>query len=168
MNESMKMNAFIFIGIHYFSKCHNSDDILMTRWIDWFWLRGWLIIKGAICAGTAPLFWEFISLFERPQTKLVRIIRSRNQSISHSTQSWHTHDALIESQNTLTTHSCHALWVTSHSYDILNESRHTSGWEWVTTYWLSHSTLLNENESWQFEWVTTHWLSQSILLDKNK
>jgi len=28
---------------------------------DWFWLRGWLIHKGATCTGTAPLFWNFIA-----------------------------------------------------------------------------------------------------------
>jgi len=27
----------------------------------WFWLRGWPIHTGAICSGTAPLFWNFIS-----------------------------------------------------------------------------------------------------------
>jgi len=29
------------------------------RQVDWFWLRGWLVHKGAICTGTAPLFWNF-------------------------------------------------------------------------------------------------------------
>jgi len=38
-------------------------------WIDWFWLQGWLNTKGPICTGTAPLFWNFISLFERPRTR---------------------------------------------------------------------------------------------------
>ena len=56
--------------------------------IDWFWLWGWLINKGAtkinkgaICTRTAPLFWNFISLFQGPQTRLVRKIGSQNQSI---------------------------------------------------------------------------------------
>ena len=38
-------------------------------WIDWFWSQGWLNTKGPICTGTAPLFWNFISLFERPRTR---------------------------------------------------------------------------------------------------
>jgi len=50
-------------------------------WIDWFWLRCWLINKGAICTRTAPLFWNFISLFQGPRTRLVRKIGSQNQSI---------------------------------------------------------------------------------------
>ena len=33
---------------------------------DWFWLRGWLINKGAICARTAP-FFEFSSPSSRTQ-----------------------------------------------------------------------------------------------------
>jgi len=49
--------------------------------IDWFWLRGWLINKGAICTRTAPLFWIFISLFQSPRTRLIRKIGSQNQSI---------------------------------------------------------------------------------------
>jgi len=36
--------------------------------------------KGAICTRTAPLFWNFISLFQGPRTRLVRKIGSRNQS----------------------------------------------------------------------------------------
>jgi len=28
-----------------------------------FWLRGWLIRRGAICIGTALLFWNFILNF---------------------------------------------------------------------------------------------------------
>jgi len=44
-------------------------------------LRRWLINKEAICTGTAPLFWNFLSLFERPRTRLVRKIGSQNQSI---------------------------------------------------------------------------------------
>ena len=50
--------------------------------IDWFWLRGWLINKGAICTRTAPLFWIFISLFQNPRTRSVRKIGSQNQSIT--------------------------------------------------------------------------------------
>jgi len=50
--------------------------------IDSFWLRGWLIMKGAICTRTAPLFWIFISLFQNPRTRLVRKIGSQNQSIT--------------------------------------------------------------------------------------
>ena len=50
----------------------------------WFWLRGWLIYKGAICTGTAPLFWNFISLFERPQTRFKRKISSQDQSTIHA------------------------------------------------------------------------------------
>jgi len=50
--------------------------------IDWFWLWGWLINEAAICTGTAPLFWNFISLLERPRTRLVRKIGSQNQSIN--------------------------------------------------------------------------------------
>ena len=56
--------------------------------IDWFWLWGWLINKGAIeinkgaiCTRTAPLFWNFISLFQGPRTRSVRKIGSQNQSI---------------------------------------------------------------------------------------
>jgi len=49
--------------------------------IDWSWLWGGLIYKGAICTGTAPLFWNSISLFERPRTRWVRKIGSQNQSI---------------------------------------------------------------------------------------
>jgi len=49
--------------------------------IDWFWLRGWINNKGVICTGTAPLFWNFISLFERPRTRSVGKIGSQNQSI---------------------------------------------------------------------------------------
>ena len=52
--------------------------------IDWFWLRGWLINKGAICTRTAPLFWIFISLFQNPRTRLVRKISSPNQSIGRA------------------------------------------------------------------------------------
>jgi len=59
--------------------------------IDWFWLWGWLInkgaiqiTKGAICTRSAPLFWNFISLFQGPQTRLVRKISSQNQSIQIS------------------------------------------------------------------------------------
>ena len=65
-------------------------------WIDWFWLRGWLINKkaisinkGAICTRTAPLFWNFISLLEGPRTRLVRKIGSQNQSIRKL--GWITH-----------------------------------------------------------------------------
>ena len=58
---------------------------LMTC-IDWFWLWGWLINKGAICTRTAPLFWNFISLFQGPRTRLVRKIGSQNQSIVYSTR----------------------------------------------------------------------------------
>jgi len=58
--------------------------------IDWFWLRGWLINKGAICTRTAPLFWIFISLFQDPRTKLERNIGSQNQSIQNRARS-HTH-----------------------------------------------------------------------------
>jgi len=50
--------------------------------IDWFWLRGWLINKGAICTRSAPLFWNFIFLFQSPRTRLVRKIGSQNQSIA--------------------------------------------------------------------------------------
>jgi len=50
--------------------------------IDWFWLRGRLNNKRAICTGTAPLFGNSISLFERPRTRLVRNIGSQNQSIA--------------------------------------------------------------------------------------
>ena len=55
--------------------------VLFCIRIDWFWLRGWLINKGAICTRTAPLFWIFISLFQNPRTRLVRKIGSQNQSI---------------------------------------------------------------------------------------
>ena len=63
-----------------------------SHWIDWFWLWGWLINKGAIsinkgaiCTRTAPLFWNFISLYQGPRPRLVRKIGSRNQSIdSHA------------------------------------------------------------------------------------
>jgi len=40
--------------------------------------------KGAICAGTAPLFSNLISLFGRPRTRLVGKIWSPNQSINAS------------------------------------------------------------------------------------
>jgi len=49
--------------------------------VDWFWLRGWLINKGAICTRTAPLFRIFISLFQNPPTGLVWKIGSQNLSI---------------------------------------------------------------------------------------
>jgi len=52
--------------------------------IDWFWLRGWLIKKGAICTRTAPFLWIFISLFRNPRTRLVRKIGSKNQSVNES------------------------------------------------------------------------------------
>ena len=51
-----------------------------TPAIDWFWLRGWLTNKGAICTRTAPLFGIFISLFQIPRTRLVWKIDSQNQS----------------------------------------------------------------------------------------
>jgi len=54
----------------------------IRAFIDWFWSRGWLIDKGAICTRTAPLFWIFISLFQHPRTRLVRKIGSQNQSIA--------------------------------------------------------------------------------------
>jgi len=49
-----------------------------------FWLRGWPNNKGAICTGTAPLFWNFISWFKRPRTRIVRKIGRQNQSIGDS------------------------------------------------------------------------------------
>jgi len=49
--------------------------------IDWLWLRGWLINNRTICTRIALLFWNFISLFEKPRTRLVGKIRSQNQSI---------------------------------------------------------------------------------------
>jgi len=52
--------------------------------IDWFWLRVWLINKGAICTGTASVFWKFVSLFGRPRTRLVGKIGIQNQSIGNS------------------------------------------------------------------------------------
>ena len=49
--------------------------------IDWVWLRGWLNNRGEICTGTAPLFWNLISLFERPRTRLVGKIGYQSQFI---------------------------------------------------------------------------------------
>jgi hypothetical protein len=49
--------------------------------INRFWLRGWLNHKEIICTGAAPLFWNFIFLFERPWTRLVRKIGFQNQCI---------------------------------------------------------------------------------------
>jgi len=46
--------------------------------MDKCWLQGWLINKGAIYTGTPPLFWNFISLFERPRTRLAGKMWSQN------------------------------------------------------------------------------------------
>jgi len=60
-----------------------------SRPIDWFWLRGWLNNKGALCSLILE-FWykslisfirELISLFERPRTRLLYKIGSQNQSM---------------------------------------------------------------------------------------
>jgi len=77
--------------------CRDSFVCAMPDWyvrglIDWFELRGWLIHKGAVCTGTAPLFWSFISLFERSLKRLVWKIGSQNQSIHtwhYSMHMWH-------------------------------------------------------------------------------
>ena len=64
---------------------HTCNPVTVARHscvsIDWFWLRNWLINKGAIYTGTPPLFWNFISLFERPRTRLAGKIQIQNQSI---------------------------------------------------------------------------------------
>jgi len=66
---------------HNFIDPTNQSHPISHMWIDWFWLRGWLIDKGAICTGTAPLFWNCIFLFKRPRTRLVWKIGSQNQSM---------------------------------------------------------------------------------------
>jgi len=74
---------YTYTPIHtHIPTCWHTDTHDGTP-IDWFWLRGWLIHKGAICTGTASLFWNSISLFERPRTRLVRKFGSQNQSIGN-------------------------------------------------------------------------------------
>ena len=58
-----------------------TPSVCVPAVINWFWLRGWQNNKRAICAGTAHVFWNFISLFERPRTRLVGKIGSQNQSV---------------------------------------------------------------------------------------
>jgi len=48
---------------------------------DWFGLRCWLIHKGVIWSRTASLFWNIITLLERPRMRSVRKIGSQNQSV---------------------------------------------------------------------------------------
>ena len=54
---------------------------LMESAINWFWLRGWLNHKGAICTTTAPLFWNFNTVFGEATTRFVRKNGSLNQYI---------------------------------------------------------------------------------------
>ena len=95
---------------------HTCNPVTVARHsyvsIDWFWLRGWLINKGAICTGSAPLFWNIICLFERPRTRLVGKIGSQNQSIfaTHCNTLQHT----TTHCNTLQ-HTCNTITVARHS-----------------------------------------------------
>ena len=74
----------MYTSIHIYTLLHlncNWISFSNLNLIDWFFLRGWLNNKWAICIGTAPSCWDFISLFERPRTRLVGKIGSQNQSI---------------------------------------------------------------------------------------
>jgi len=42
----------------------STTEKIGLKSIDWFWLQGWLINKGAPCTRSAPLFRIFISLFQ--------------------------------------------------------------------------------------------------------
>jgi len=115
-------------------------DMPTFSWIDWFWLQGWLMNKRAICTGTAPLFWKFIFLFERPRTRLVRKTGSPNQSMGLVTQKWVT-SHMSESWSTLMI--CVAQeWVTSQTRNALLTLP-----DLPTFSWMSHVT---------HEWVISH------------
>ena len=96
--------------------------------------------KRAICTGTAPLFWKFIFLFERPRTRLVRKTGSPNQSMGLVTQKWVT-SHMSESWSTLMI--CVAQeWVTSQTRNALLTLP-----DLPTFSWMSHVT---------HEWVISH------------
>ena len=65
--------VIVWVGVNSF-----LGGKIVTGVIDWFGLWGWRINKGAIFTRTAPLFWNFISLFQGSRTRLVRKIGSQN------------------------------------------------------------------------------------------
>jgi len=87
LNCRFPCNFFPQVAPHFSGQHNSPSNLAESRYplcvpdvIDWFWLQGWLINKGAICTGIAPLFWNFIFLFERPRRRLGKI-GGQHQSI---------------------------------------------------------------------------------------
>jgi len=83
-NKKQKFLSAVFAHLHLcpLFLCIYIPILTCTYFpTDWFWWRGWL----ATCTGTAPLFWNFIGLFGRARTRLVRKNGRQNQSINRRT-----------------------------------------------------------------------------------
>ena len=69
LESRMYTTCSYVMGLPHMYMTHPYVTWLSTLW-DLFWLRGWLINKGAICTRTAPLFWHFNTLFEKATNKI--------------------------------------------------------------------------------------------------